>query len=101
MSSKNNKNSENAVNKMWHRNLSAARNVQVDLMKIFDDSYRVIQNIIKAYVAYNDADPIGLLLSLMSCIGHFSGNSSVNIANHSSNLNLFLLIIGPSGKFKP
>lgn len=97
MTTRNNKNQEMSINKMWHRNLSAARNIRIDLSTILDDSYNIIQNILNTYVSYNDTDPIGLLLSLMVSIGHFAGNSTVNITNHSSNLNLFLLLVGPSG----
>lgn len=99
MSTRSNKNHEISINKMWHRNLSAARNIRIDLMDIFDNSYDIIQNILNSFTAYNDADPVGLFLSLMVCIGHFAGNSTVDITNHSSNLNLFLLLVGPSGNF--
>ena len=100
MSTKSNKNHEMAINKMWQRNLSAARNIRIDLTDIFGHSYDKIHTILNSFAAYNDTDRIGLLLSLMVCIGHFAGNSTVNITNHSSNLNLFLLLVGPSGKFR-
>lgn len=98
MSTKVNKTNEASINKMWQRNLSMARNIHIDFESLFDPSFQLIENILKQYVDYNDTDPVGLLLSLLASIGHFTGNSVVNVTNHSSSMNLFLLLVGPSGK---
>lgn len=97
MSSKTNKNHEVIVNTMWQRNLGMARDIRISLSKLFNGSFGIIEHILNQYVEYNDTDSVGLLLSLLVSIGHFADNSSVNITNHSSNLNLFLLLVGPSG----
>ncbi|CAF1472691.1 unnamed protein product, partial [Rotaria sp. Silwood1] len=54
-------------------------------------------DLLNNYKLVNDTDPVGLLLSLFTCIGHFCDQSTVNIRNHITNLNIFLLLIGPSG----
>ncbi|CAF1292374.1 unnamed protein product [Rotaria sordida] len=53
-------------------------------------------DLLKNYKTLNDTDEAGLLLSLFTCVGHFAGDSLVRITNHVSNLNIFLLLIGPS-----
>ena len=84
---------------MWQRNLSNAHNIHIDLEDAFDDSYKILHDLLKNFLSLNGTDPPGLLLSLLACVGHFSGNSTVNATNHITNLNLFLLLIGPSGIF--
>ena len=93
------KNQEFLANCMWQRNLSNARNIHINLEGAFDDSYKILHDLLKNFKSLNDTNPPGLLLSLLACIGHFSGNSTVNVTNHITNLNLFLLLIGPSGIF--
>ncbi len=91
------KNQEHLANCMWQRNLSKAREIHVDLNDILDDSYKLLHDLLNNFKSLNDTDPIGLLLSLLTCIGYFGGNSTVKITNHTTNLNIFLLLIGPSG----
>lgn len=97
MSSKVNKNSETTINQMWQRNLSKARSIQIDIENLFDHSFNMIEKILKQYVEQKDTDAIGLLLCFLVAIGHFAGNSVVNVTNHTSSMNLFLLLVGPSG----
>ncbi len=88
---------------MWQRNLRNARDITINLEKVFDHSLNILLVLLNNFKSMNGADPVGLLLSLFTCVGHFCGNSTVNITNHITNLNLFLLLIGPSGmgiKFK-
>ncbi|CAF3360012.1 unnamed protein product [Rotaria sp. Silwood2] len=82
---------------MWQRNLSSARDITINLENIFDDSFKLLADLLNNYKLMNDTDPVGLLLSLFTCIGHFCAESTVNIRNHITNLNIFLLLIGPSG----
>ena len=98
MLTKANKNHEMMMNTMWQRNLSAARDIRIDLQKVLDSNFHMIRELLHSFESFNETDSAGLLLSLLSCIGHFAGNSSVSVANHTTNLNLFLLLIGPSGK---
>lgn len=97
MSSKFNKNQEYVANTIWQRNLSDARNININIEDILDNSFSLLRDLLNNYKSLNDTDEGGLLLSLYTCIGHFSGNSIVRITNHTSNLNIFLLLIGPSG----
>lgn len=99
MTNKINKTQEYLANQMWNRNLSNARNITIDIEKIFDNSYRLLIDTLNIYKSMNNTDPAGLLLALYTSIGHFCANSVVNITNHISNLNIFLLLIGPSGMF--
>ena len=85
------------MNSIWQKNLTNAREINIDVNKILDDSFHLVKNILHEYHAFNETDRAGLLLALLTCIGHTSGNSTVHIRNHTSNLNLFLLLIGPSG----
>ena len=97
MSAKQNKNQEFLANCMWQRNLSTARDIAINLENFFDDSFKLLADLLNNYKLVYDTDPVGLLLSLFTCIGHFCGQSTVNIRNHITNLNIFLLLIGPSG----
>jgi hypothetical protein len=97
MSNKHNKNQEYLANSMWQRNLCKAREINVDLNAVFDDSFKILLDLLNSYKMINDTDPVGLLLSLFTCVGHLCGNSTINIRNHITNLNIFLLLIGPSG----
>lgn len=97
MLSKYNKNQENVANAMWQRNLSDARDIRINLENMLNDSFDLLGHLLKHYKTLNDTDEPGLLLSLFTCIGHFCGDSTVRITNHVSNLNIFLLLIGPSG----
>ena len=92
------KNQELMSNAMWQRNLGKARTIVVNLENIFDETMQILLDLLNCFKTINGTDPVGLLLSLFACIGHFCGNSTVNITNHITNLNLFLLLIGPSGK---
>ncbi|CAF4779447.1 unnamed protein product, partial [Rotaria sp. Silwood2] len=74
-----------------------ARDITINLENIFDDSFKLLADLLNNYKLMNDTDPVGLLLSLFTCIGHFCAESTVNIRNHITNLNIFLLLIGPSG----
>ncbi|CAM4827034.1 unnamed protein product [Rotaria magnacalcarata] len=97
MATKMNRSQEFLGNCMWQRNLSNARNININVENIFDNSFKLLLDLLNNYKSINDTDPIGLLLSLFTCIGHFCANSTVNITNHITNLNVFLLLIGPSG----
>lgn len=100
MSSKASRSHESIMNAMWQRNLSCARNMPVDLNILLSESSVMLKEILKQYSRLNDTDEMGLLLSLFTCMGHFAGKSTVRITNHVSNLNLFTLLIGPSGMSK-
>ncbi|CAF3978277.1 unnamed protein product, partial [Rotaria sordida] len=100
MSSKINKNQEYSANCTWQRNLSDARDIRINVENIFDSSFQLLLDVLNSFKSLNDTDPAGLLLSLFTCVGHFSGDSVVRITNHVSNLNIFLLLIGPSGSGK-
>ena len=63
----------------------------------FDDSFKLLADLLNNYKLVYDTDPVGLPLSLFTCTGHLCGQSTVNIRNHITNLNIFLLLIGPSG----
>jgi len=91
------KNQDSIANEIWQRNLSKAREISINLENIFDNSYKLLLDLLNNYKLINDTDPVGLLLSLFTCIGHFCANSIVNITNHITSLNIFLLLIGPSG----
>ncbi|CAF4822880.1 unnamed protein product [Rotaria sp. Silwood1] len=97
MSNKGNKNQEFLATCMWQRNLSQARNINVDLNNVLDDSFNVLLDLLNNFKVTNDTDRTGLLLSLFACVGHLCVESTVTITNHSTNLNIFLLLIGPSG----
>ena len=97
MSFKANKNHEYSSNDIWQRNLCDARDIHINLNNILNDSLHLLLDVLNNFKSLNDTDPAGLLLSLFTCIGHFSGNSLVRIKNHVSNLNLFLLLIGAFG----
>jgi hypothetical protein len=99
MSAKSNKSQESIANHIWQRNLSNARDIHINLENILDESFKLLLDLINNFKRLNDTDPAGLLLSLLACVGHFSGESIVKITNHISNLNIFLLLIGPSGIF--
>ncbi|CAF2088574.1 unnamed protein product [Rotaria magnacalcarata] len=91
------KNQEFTANCIWHRNLCNARQISIKLENALDMSFTLLLNVLNNFRSINDTDPVGLLLSLLTCIGHFSADSTVNITNHITNLNIFLLLIGPSG----
>ncbi len=91
------KNQEFLSNMMWQRNLSNARNININLENVLDNSFKILHDLFNNFKSINGIDPVGLLLSLFTCIGHLCGDSTVNITNHISNLNLFVLLIGPSG----
>ncbi|CAF4275616.1 unnamed protein product [Rotaria magnacalcarata] len=91
------KNQEFIANCIWHRNLCNARQISIKLENALDMSFTLLLNVLNNFRSINDTDPVGLLLSLLTCIGHFSADSTVNITNHITNLNIFLLLIGPSG----
>lgn len=97
MSNKHNKNQDILANNIWQRNISNARNIIITPDIIFNASFKLLIELLKKYKALNDCDPIGLLISLFTCIGHLCENTTVNITNHISNLNIFVLLIGPSG----
>jgi hypothetical protein len=97
MSNRVNKNQEYLANSMWQRNLNNARSIHINLDSLMDDSFSLLHDLLKNFKSSNDTDPGGLLLSLLTCIGHIAGNSEVKITNHTTNLNLFLLLVGPSG----
>ena len=84
---------------MWQRNLSNARDICIDLESTLDDSFSLLLKLLNNFKSFNDTDPAGLILSLFTCVGHFCGDSVVKITNHITNLNIFLLLIGPSGIF--
>ncbi|CAF3230326.1 unnamed protein product [Rotaria sp. Silwood2] len=100
MSNKGNKNQEFLATCMWQRNLSQARNINVDLNNVLDNSFNLLLDLLNNFKITNDTDPTGLLLSLFACVGHLCVDSTVNITNDSTNLNIFLLLIGPSGSGK-
>lgn len=100
MAGKVNKSQDHLCNTMWRRNLSNARDIIIDLEKILEDSFISLYDVLINFKKANNTDPVGLLLALFTCVGHFCGNSTVNITNHISNLNIFLLLIGPSGLIK-
>lgn len=97
MLSKMNKNQEHSMNSIWQRNFSDAREIGINLDKILNGPFQSLLDVLNDFKILNDTDPAGLFLSLCSCIGYFSGDSTVKITNHISNLNTFLLLIGPSG----
>lgn len=97
MSTRLNRNHEYLANLIWKRNLNDARNIHVDAYNLLDNSFSLLRDLLKNIEISNHTDPTGLLLSLFTCVGHLAGNTEVNITNHSTNLNLFLLLIGPSG----
>ena len=66
------------------------------LENVLDDSFKILLDLLNSFESTNNTDPVGLLLLLFTCVGHFSGNSRVKITNHIANLNIFLLLIGPS-----
>ncbi len=99
MSIKNNKKQDSINNAIWQRNLSNARNIQINLESIIDGPMQLLYQILNHFEKVNGTDPIGLLLSLFVSVGHFCAESTVKITNHISKLNLFLLLIGPSGRF--
>ena len=83
---------------MWQRNMNNARNIQFDFNTILDDRFSLLNDLLKYFKDSNDTDSGGLLLAILTIIGHLAGNSEVKITNHTTQLNLFLLLIGPSGK---
>ncbi|CAF1253382.1 unnamed protein product [Adineta ricciae] len=97
---KTNKNTESINNAIWQRNLSNARNIRINLESIMDGPMKLLYEILDYYENLTGTDPIGLLLSLFVCVGHLCAESTVKITNHISKLNLFLLLIGPSGSGK-
>ena len=82
---------------MWQRNLFDARNISIKLENVLDDSFKILLDLLNSFESTNNTDPVGLLLSLFNCVGHFCGNSTVKITNHIADLNIFLLSIEPSG----
>ncbi len=97
MSNRLNKNQEYIANTMWQRNFNNARTIHLNMENLLDDSFFLLKDLLKNCQNFNDTDPGGLLLSIFSCIGHIVGNSEVKITNCSTNLNIFVLLIGPSG----
>ena len=93
----NSKPHEALMNSIWQKNLGNAREIHIDVNKILDDSFDLVKHSLHEYHGFNETDRCGLLLALLTCIGHVSANSNVHIRNHTTNLNLFLLLIGPSG----
>ncbi|CAF3345808.1 unnamed protein product, partial [Rotaria socialis] len=100
MSTRLNKNQESLANSIWQRNLNDARNIHVNVGDLLDVSFSLLHDLLKDFEISNGTDPAGLLLSLFTCVGHLAGNSEVTITNHNTNLNIFLLLIGPSGSGK-
>jgi len=99
MSAKVNKNQEFIANRMWQRNLCNARDIRIDVESVLDDSFKLLLDLLNNFKSLNGTDGVGLLLSLFTCVGHFCGDSVVKVTNHITNLNIFLLLIGPSGMF--
>jgi len=81
---------------MWQRNLNNARDVHIDVDNVLDNSFKLLLDLLNNFKSLNGTDPVGLLLSLFTCVGHFCGDSVVKVTNHVTNLNIFLLLIGPS-----
>ncbi|CAF3295588.1 unnamed protein product, partial [Rotaria sp. Silwood2] len=100
MLSKLNKNQEFSANSIWQRNLSKARDNEINVENLLDRPFKLLLEVLNGFKLLNDTDPAGLLLSLFASVGHFAGESTVRIRNHTSNLNIFLLLIGPSGSGK-
>ncbi|CAF5010191.1 unnamed protein product [Rotaria sp. Silwood1] len=100
MLSKLNKNQEFSANSIWQRNLSKARDNEINVENLLDHPFKLLLEVLNGFKLLNDTDPAGLLLSLFASVGHFAGESTVRIRNHTSNLNIFLLLIGPSGSGK-
>ncbi|CAF3279107.1 unnamed protein product, partial [Rotaria sp. Silwood2] len=100
MSSKTNKNQEYSNNYIWQRNVSDARDIHINLDNILTGSFALLLSVLNNFKLLNDTGSAALLLSLFTCIGHFSGNSIFRLTNHFSNLNVFVLLIGPSGSGK-
>ncbi|CAF5227850.1 unnamed protein product [Rotaria magnacalcarata] len=98
MSTRLNKNQEYLANSIWQRNLNDARNIHVNIDDLLDAPFSLLHDVLKNFEKSNGTDPAGLLLSLFTCVGHLAGNSEVTITNHNTNLNIFVLLIGPSGK---
>ncbi|CAF4719393.1 unnamed protein product, partial [Rotaria sp. Silwood2] len=94
------KNQELIFNNIWQRNLSNARSIAINVEHVLNDSFKMLMDVLNNFKAINGTDTVGLLLSVFTCIGHFCANSTVNITNHITGLNLFLLLIGPSGSGK-
>ncbi|CAF1086183.1 unnamed protein product, partial [Rotaria sordida] len=65
-----------------------------------DGPMQLLYQILNHFEKLNGIDPIGLFLSLLVSVGHLCAESTVTITNHISKLNLFLLLIGPSGTGK-
>ncbi|CAF2073356.1 unnamed protein product [Rotaria magnacalcarata] len=95
-----NKNQEYLANSIWQRNLNDARNIHVNVDDLLDAQFSLLHDVLKNFEISNGTDPAGLLLSLFTCVGHLAGNSEVTITNHNTNLNIFVLLIGPSGSGK-
>ncbi|CAF2102840.1 unnamed protein product [Rotaria magnacalcarata] len=91
-----NKNQEYLANSIWQRNLNDARNIHVNVDDLLDAQFSLLHDVLKNFEISNGTDPAGLLLSLFTCVGHLAGNSEVTITNHNTNLNIFVLLIGPS-----
>lgn len=92
------RNQECTTNAIWQRNLTNARSISINIDEILFDKFSLLRDVLNHEQTINESDPVALLLSLYTCIGHLANDSTVFITNHSSNLNIFLLLIGPSGK---
>lgn len=91
------KNQEAIVNSMWRRNLQNSRKISINIDDILDESFLLLRELLNCLKTINDTDAIGILLSLFTCAGYLASKSTVNISNQTSNLNIFVLLIGPSG----
>lgn len=97
ISSKFNENQKYVASTIRQQNLSDARDIKIHIQGILNESFTLLRDWLNSYEYLNDTNEAGLVLSLFTCIGYFSGNSVVRITNHISNLNIFLLLIRPSG----
>ncbi|CAF3064266.1 unnamed protein product, partial [Rotaria sp. Silwood2] len=52
------KNQEFSANCMWQRNLSTARDITIKLENIFDDSFKLLADLLNNYKLVNDTDPV-------------------------------------------
>lgn len=92
------KNQQSIVNLIWRRNLQNSRKISINIDDLLDESFLLLRELLNNLKSINDTDPIGTLLSLFASVGYLATNSTVTISNQTTNLNIFVLLIGPSGK---